>query len=242
MAYIGWPTNVNKTILASTPVTVGEGATVQDSLESGGQKKIRNVCANPPDKYEVAMEFSFAEESKDEHGLTEIDRFWSWYKWAHCYGANPFEFPAILLNSNRQKGFSQEDVSYGNIPDKEYYQITSPVNGSKSGTHQQVTMTWETYATGVIQIPAETSMVDRIVAENGYVDVILTSKPQTEPTDSTWTFTINDQPVANDFIKKTRYDGDVTTRLYFEPFTTPNIYTMRINVEGINPSTFVVGN
>lgn len=212
MAYIGWAVNVNKDILNSTAITVGEGATIQDSLETGGQKKSRVTCANPPDKYAVVMNFSFAEESKDENGLTELDRFWSWYKWAHCYGTNPFEFPAILLNSNRQKGFSNEEISFGNSPDTEYYKISSAVNGNTSGTDQQVTMTWETYATGVITIPASSAEVDHIEAENGYVDIFLTEALTVEPTKNTYQVLINGTVEP---INRSVYDGNQTLRYYF---------------------------
>ena len=230
MAYTGWPTNVNKLILDSTSVTVGEGAVITDSLETGGQKKSRLARANPSDKYQVTMTFSFDEESKDENGQTELDRFWSWLKWKHCYGTNPFKFPAILLNSNRQRGWSQEergyianqmnnqglDVTPDDIPDYEYYCITSAAEGTKSGTHCQITMTWETYATGVISVPDETATVDDISATNGYVDVFFTETPQTEPDNNSFTLYIDDVETATTAYV---FDGDVTLRLFFEPLT-----------------------
>lgn len=234
MAYIGWATNVNKIILDSTSVTVGENAAIQDSLETGGQKKKRLVRENVPDKYSVTMKFDFTEESKDSNGLTELDRFWVWYKWVHCYGVNPFRFPAILLNSNRQTGWGDEErehmanrqqVSVEDIPDYEYYTITSAAEGSKSGTDCQITMTWETYATGVIQVEDDESVIDHISAENGYVDVVLTSIPGTEPTDTTWTLYIDDSQKT---ITGCIFDGDVTTRLFFEKLSTGTVHTARI--------------
>lgn len=234
MAYIGWAANVNKIILDSTAITVGEGATVTDSLETGGQKKSRLVCANPPDKYSVTMNFSFAEESKDENGLTECDRFWAWYKWAHCYGTNPFQFPAILLNSNRQKGFSVEETEYGNLPDMEYYVITSAVNGAKSGTDQQITMEWSTYATGVITIPTEIATVDHIKAQNGYVDIILTDSLSVEPSTATYTIKING---TKEPILYSVYDGDRNVRYFFEKRTQGGSYTVTL---GSEESTFIV--
>ena len=148
--YIGWATNVNKDILDSTPITVGEGATVKDNLEAGGPPKERVTNANPPDKYKVTMNFDCVTKGSD--GLTELERFWVWYKYRHCYGTNPFLFPAILINSNRQTGYSQEDIEYitqrivhgdptAKLPDNEYYKISSAVEGSKSGNDLQVSMT-----------------------------------------------------------------------------------------------------
>ena len=142
--YIGWATNVNKEIIDSTTISVGNGATVEDSIETGGQKKKRLVSANPPDKYNVTMAFNCVEKGND--GLTELERFYAWYKYQHRYGVNPFIFPAILINSNRQQGMSQEDVDYivsriahgdptAKLPDNEYYIITSAIEGSKSGSN-----------------------------------------------------------------------------------------------------------
>ena len=221
MAYIGWPVGVNKIILDSTNVVVGENATIQDSLESGGQKKTRVKCANPPDKYQVTMAFDFVE--KDNNGLTELDKFYIWYKWYHCYGSNPFQFPAILLNSNRQESYSTEEVSHGMVPDLEYYTISSAVNGRKSGLSQEVEMTWETYATGVITIEDEEAAIDHIVATNGYVDLVFNQRLLVEPTTSTYTVSINGsvEPITG-----TVYDGDTVVRYFFTPKTVTGIYTV----------------
>jgi len=241
--YIGWATNVNKKILDSTSISVGNGATVEDSLETGGQKKKRLVCANPPDKYSVTMEFEC--DTKGADGLTEYERFMAWYKWQHCYGVNPFIFPAILINSNRQNGNSQEEIENiqarilngdptAKMPDEEYYQITSAVDGSKSGHHQQVSMTWETYATGAFTIPDEVATVQAISAQNGYVDITLTATPATEPTTQTWTLKIDNVITP---VTACVFDGDVTVRYYFTPFVSPGRYTASI---GDFTSTFVV--
>lgn len=242
MAYIGWANNVNKIILDSTNVTVGEGAVVQDSVESGGPKKTRLSCANPSDKFSVTMKFSFAEESKDANGRTEIDRFWAWLKWSHRYGVNPFMFPAILLNSNRQQGFSQEEIENiikriengdptAKLPDNEYYKITSAANGEKIGTDQQVSMTWETFATGAISVPDTAATVNNISAENGSVEIHLTSVPDTEPTIDTWTLYIT--PPSGTKAAETKnffyYDGLTTAILYFDEKTVEGTYTVEID-------------
>ncbi len=240
--YIGWPTNVNKIIRDSTTVTVGNGAAVQDTIEAGGQKKSRLVSANPPDKFSVHMDFSFSDESRDENGLTEIERFYSWYKWQHRYGVNPFKFPAILINSNRQKGYSQEERGYlaeqknnkenprdrytaDDIPDYEYYVITSMSEGAKSGTDLSVSMTWETYATGVLTIPEDESAIDHISPMDGFVDVTLTLTPLSEPTSDTWEVFVDNEKIN---IISYLFDGDVTVRLFFEKFADGNRHTLRI--------------
>lgn len=221
--FIGWPLNVKQEILDSTNITVGDGAVVEDALESGGQKKRRVVNASPSDKYSVTMEFDFV--TKGDDGLTELERFYMWYKYKHCYGTNPFQFPAILINSNRQQGVSQEELANiverirngdtsARLPDYEYYKITSAVEGSKSGYCLQLNMTWETYATGSFTIPEEDVSVSHIEAENGYVDIYLTGTPSTAPTPSTWTLLIDGSAVT---VTSLVFDGDSTVRYYFEP-------------------------
>ena len=242
--YIGWAANVNKIILDSTSVTVGDGATVGDSLETGGIKKRRVVSANPPDRYSVTMRFNFVDE--DENGLTELERFYSWYKYSHCYGTNPFEFSAILINSNRQKGASEEELEHiiqriingdttAKLPDSEHYVITSAVEGSKIGLEVEVKMTWETYATNSFTIPTETPSVDHVSAVNGYVDIILTEAPLSEPTTTTWSLKINSLPTT---VNACTYDGDLTARYYFTPITIAGTYL--VTVGNSEPSSFVV--
>ena len=238
--YIGWATNVNKEILESTSITVGEGAVVEDSLETGGQKKSRLARATTPDKYSVKMAFNCIDKGND--GYTESERFWAWYKYRHCYGVNPFLFPAILINSNRQEGTSQEDIAHiverisngditAKLPDNEYYVIKSAAEGNKSGHDLEVNMTWETYATGVISVPDDTVTVDHIEAHNGYVDIVLTGTPTTEPTTLTWPMTINGlaEPVT-----LCTFDGNVTVRYYFETKITPGVYVVTIDSKSSN--------
>lgn len=248
---IGWATNVNKEVLDSTNVKVGENATIKDSTESGGQKKTRVTCANPPDVFSVSMDFDCVTKGYDavdpstheiihvDDGLTEYERFMAWYKWKHCYGANPFEFPAILINSNRQQGMSQDELEHilrrienhdptAKLPDNEYYVITSAVDGSKSGLCQRVNMTWETFATQPLLIEDEESEVDEILAENGYVDIVLTSTPDTEPTKNTWELKIDN--VTTEVITAI-FDGNVTVRYYFEPLTTVGVHVASIGEE-----------
>ena len=246
--YIGWATNVNKIILDSTNITVGENATVKDTLETGGKKRTRLTCANPSDKYAVTMTFNFVD--KDDEGLTELDRFYTWYKWRHKYGVNPFQFPAILINSNREQGYSTETVEHitqrilnGDdslpLPDYEYYCITSAVEGSKSGHDLQLRMTWETYATDAFVIADDLSAIDHIKAENGFVDVVLTSTPTTEPSKDTWQVYITALGSLEELetINICIFDGSVTARLFFDKKTTLGTYIVRV---GDFSTTFIV--
>lgn len=248
MAYIGWATNVNKVILDSTTITVGDGATVQDALETGGQKKSRLVSATPADRYQVTMLFNCVDKGVDHDGAwvgdnyTEYERFMRWFKYRHCYGVNPFKFPAILINSNQQRSASTEELEHitnriengdltAELPDYEYYRITSAAEGSKTGHDQQISMTWETVATGAFSIPDNEVTVMTIAAENGYVDILLSASPTEEPTENTWTVMLS--AAGDEFEQETVthcvFDGDTTVRLYFEKKTKAGIYTVRID-------------
>lgn len=245
MAYCGWSTYCNKFILDASSVSVGEGAVVQDSIENGGLKKSRLTCSNPPDKYSIVMYFNCVD--KKDNGYTELENFYKWYKFVHKFGTVPFQFPAILLNSNRTEGLSQEEIRYKQardrnfVPDTEYYCITSAVEGSKSGLGQEIKMTWETYAINTIQVETEEVVIDHIHAENGYVDVILTDTPETEPDSSTWNVFIKSS-LSDEWVPLTItncfFDGDTTATLYFTPVTEPGEYMVKIG--NVQPSIFVV--
>ena len=258
LMYIGWANHVNKEILDSATITVGEGATVEDSLESGGQKKKRLISANPPDKYSVTMAFNCVDKNYTPSGatvndnLTELERFYAWYKHVHCYGTNPFIFPAILINSYRLNGESQESIEHiierirngdptAKLPDNEYYIITSAVEGRKSGHHLEITMTWETYATGAYTIPDNEAVIDHIEAENGCVDIYLTAIPSTEPTIDTWDLYISKDSgtAAEETITAFAYDGNIHAKMYFEEKTVAGTY--KAIVDNNESNSFVVG-
>jgi len=232
MAYCSWATGVNKIILDSTTISAGNNAAVSDELESGGIAKRRLICSNPPDTYSVVMSFDFV--TPVRNGYTELELFYAWYKHVHKFGTVPFQFPAILINSNRQAGYSQEEIGYllnrrknagetiteDDIPDHEYYKITSAVEGSKSGNSLEIRMTWETYATGTIQVEDESFEVDRIVPSNGSVEVVMSIAPSYEPNSATWTVyykTAETEPAALT-ITNILYDGDRTAVLFFDKF------------------------
>lgn len=250
MAYCSWAHNVNKRIIDSSNVTVGDGATVKESLESGGLAKSRLTCSNPPDKYSVTMDFDFS--TPIYNGYTELDLFWIWYKDVHKFGTVPFEFPAILLNSNRMAANSQSEIANiiarlengdttAVLPDTEYYCITSALNGQKSGFSQRITMTWETYATGSIQVEIDECEIDTLLAENGILKVILTEEPDplNIPNSATWSFNIskNGGTATSLNIVSSYYDGANCVYLFFEKQTTGSYV---ISGEGKTAPAFVV--
>lgn len=244
LTYCGWARNVNRIILDSTNITVGDGATVSDSLENGGLKKSRLQSSNPPDRFQVTMAFDFSKPVYN--GYTELDLFYQWYKNVHKFGTVPFEFPSILINSNRQTGYSQEEISFSldNIPDREFYCITSAIEGSKEGLSQKVTMTWETYATSTIQVEDEEYTVDDYsVSENGYIHILLTSDPppQTLPSSATWTVqksTDSGTTWSNIEIKNCAYNSeDNSVYLLYNPLPTGSYL---IKIDNKTPKSLVV--
>lgn len=241
MKLIGWAANVNQIILDSTTVTVGEGATVSDTIESSGQKRFRLACSNPPDKYNVKMAFDCM--AQDKNGLTELERFYAWLKWAHCFGLNPFQFPAILLNSNRKRNYlehdSQDDhgghpVIYNKKTDYEYYTITSTAEAQKSGNSMEVSMTWQTYSSGYIKITDTETEIDHISASNGCVAVFYKNTLSSYPAVNSFTLTVDG---AAEKIKRLTYDGEQTVYLYFSKKTEAGTYRAQV---GGAISTFTV--
>ncbi len=165
MEHISWASNVNKTILDSAQVTVGENALKQDSLESN-RKKTRLSCSLPPKIFQVTMDFDWLE--KDINNLTEKDRFLNWYQYKLKYGANCFQFPSVLLGEN--KGVT------------EWYRITSAVQGQKSGNSERFTMTWESVFEGTITIPDVSVSLERVSVNKSYIELVFTDVPDLYPT------------------------------------------------------------
>lgn len=223
MAYVGWAKNVNKVIIDSTSVNIGDKAVVEDDLEIG-KKKRRVKMSNVPDTFEVTMDFDWFQ--KDSKGLTEKDRFLQWYKNVHRYGCNPFEFPSICAGSGSPVGTN------------EWYRITSGIKGQKSGLCMRVTMTWETVYNGVIKVSAPTMEIDHIEAFADHCNVILKAQPPIEPTSQTWQLQIfkSSNPITvipNRFY----YDDYRTAIIYYPEITEKGNYTVNIDD---NMSDFIV--
>lgn len=187
MAYIGWANNVNKKILDSTGVTVGEGAAVTTKVEKG-RKRTRLSMSNAPDKFSVTMSFcylnnkrynSVTKQYEDcENELSELDRFYTWLKYYHKFGTNPFQFPSIIISSHQKE--AGRDTT-------EWYKITSATQGKKSGEHMSITMTWETDINGIINVvnpdkAVSDIIVEGIVGTTGRVKLLFDEIPVLEPT------------------------------------------------------------
>ena len=174
MAVVSWRTDVNKCILDSTTITMGEGGLKEDSSDNGYKLRRATALASPV-KYSVTMDFDWLE--KDSDGNSEFDRFQTWYKYRHQYGTNPFWFPNIskfningtVTNSNGKTQMCQ-------------YIITSAPSFSKSGFCMRCTMTWEEVYTGIIAAEIPSLEYSAIQAENGLITLIATQELEEEPT------------------------------------------------------------
>src|SRR5574344_415597 len=209
MAYVGWPVNVNKIILEQTTIAIGNGATKDDTLETG-KPKSKLSCTHPSNTYNVTMDFNWYDVGDD--GYTEYQRFLNWYQYKLKYKVNYFEFPSILLGHNSNA--------------TEWYRITSAVEGQKSGYDVRVTMTWESSYEGIITVTEDDVTIDHISATNGYVDVILTGTPSADPTSNSWTFTINS---TAETITGFAFDDEKTARIYFAAKTTAGTYKVAVD-------------
>lgn len=205
--YIGWKSNVNKIILASSTINTGENATISENLEAGG-KRTELKGGYIPEKYNINMEFECDELTTPTK--SEFQLFTEWYKYKHKYGSVPFEFPKILYSP--QSGITVLDNSYNNTA-VEYYKITSAVQGQKSGSKIQVNMTWETVYGGITQIEDEDAAVNGISkATRDYMEISFSSVADTEPTSDLFTVYIDDTKVTKTGFY---YDGNGTVRIYY---------------------------
>lgn len=229
--YIGWATNVNRIILDSTTITIGENAVLNTEIENG-YKTSRLRGGYVPDKYSVTMEFDWTEIGTD--GKTEYQRFVDWYKYKHKFGTIPFEFPAILYSAHT--GIKIYD-DMGHNKSVEYYKIVSAAECGKSGTMIQVKMTWQTVYAGVVTISTPLPSIRDISATHEYVEVHFSEIS-------------NDAPISSQFLLYTRenesdefshinisgfyYDGGYIARLYYDLIPTEHAqFTMSYNGNGL---------
>lgn len=225
--YIGWPVNVNQIILDSTTISIGDGALRTDELENG-HKQSDQRSPYVPERYSVHMSFDWINEVGNT-GKTEYQLFTEWYKYRHKCGSVPFEFPKILYSSNL--GIPALD-EHQNIQYTEYYKIISSTEGSKSGEHISVNMTWETVYTGAVTIPTSTPSVAGVTAKQTYLDISFAPVSDTAPVtsmisvytrpneSSNWTSV----PVTG-FV----FDGTSVARLYYAQQTVGHQMTIAIN-------------
>ena len=211
--YIGWPIGVNRTVLDATTISVGDDAQKKDELEDGHKISIQK-SAYIPERFNVKMSFDW-ETPVEGTNKTEYQLFTEWYKYKHKYGTVPFEFPNILYSS--ETGIPYIDPLSGETQYTQFYKITTALEGSKSGGHVAVNMTWEAVYSGVVSIETPEPSVDSLDAHKTYLDVIYSDIGSTAPvsTDFTLYKKVNStyQEVT---ITGFAFDGISTVRLYHE--------------------------
>lgn len=218
--YIGWSSHCNRVILDSTTITIGENATRNSELEQGNRRTaLKSMFV--PDKYSVVMEFDW--EKKDDYGKTELQYFYEWYKYSHKFGTVPFEFPNILYSPNAGVKVYDDKNAYGKV---EYYKITSAVEGKKSGTKVQISMTWESVYGGAISISEKEPAVNFIEATSEYLDIYFSSIGELVPCMQDFTVYVNEIAVNKSGIY---YDGFETVRIYFD-YTVPDGIAGRVPI------------
>lgn len=192
MSLIRWPANVNRKIIDSTTITIGENAYTENKSDSGNFSDRYLTSLFSPDTYQVVMDFDWQE--KDSNGDSEFDRFVKWYKYDEQRGTNAFEFPSLTRFGVNGSGYyrtelgeSSADKRYraGNSVELSRYRITSALQVQKSGFCFRVTMSWIEVFTKTIEFPdkeavpqtdtSDTSVLGRIVVQySGEVPVTVT--------------------------------------------------------------------
>lgn len=166
MSLVRWPPSVNKKIIDSTTITIGENAYVENKSDSGNFSDRYLTSLFSPDSYQVVMDFDWQE--KDLNGDSEFDRFVKWYKYDEQRGANPFEFPSITRFGVNGSGYYQSELGEsaanpkyraGNSVELSRYRITSALQVQKSGYCYRVTMAWQEVFTKTIEIPSKTAEI-----------------------------------------------------------------------------------
>lgn len=165
---IAWAENVNKKILDSTQIKIGEGGYVEDKGENNSVVKERRLTSlYSPDKFEVQMDFNWLD--KDENGMSEFDRFVSWYKYVHQRGVKPFWFPSIT-KFNTRGPIEKINPITGEKSSLCQYKILSDIKPVKSGFCFRCSMTWEEVYSGPgVIISKSENIPDRLNIENGKV-------------------------------------------------------------------------
>lgn len=165
MSLVRWPSSVNKKIIDSTTITIGENAYVENKSDSGNFSDRYLTSLFSPDSYQVVMDFDWQE--KDSNGDSEFDRFVKWYKYDEQRGANSFEFPSIARFGVNGNGYYQSELGEsasnpkyraGNSVELSRYKITSALQVQKSGFCYRVTMTWIEVFTKTVEFPDGTAV------------------------------------------------------------------------------------
>lgn len=180
---IGWALNVNKDVIDSTTLDLGEGV-IETETETGKvDTYLKSSCV--PEVINITMDFDFFE--KDENGLTEFDRFCRWFKYEHKYGSVPFEFPTIYRTG--------EDA----LKKLSVYRIKKSPTFSKRGYQQRASMVWEEVFKEMISIPDSVVLIQGGYVENGKLHIELNEPLNKSPATGMFdiTFYKNEAVVSN---------------------------------------------
>lgn len=218
--YIGWPSHVNRIILADTTMSIGKDAVVSESLKSG-KKRSELAGSFCPDVFSVVMDFEADDYLEipdyNNEGLITLDRtehqiFTDWYKYRIKYGTVPFEFPKIVYTPG--KGYSTLDGVMG------LYKITSAFESSKSGSCQRVKMTWEEAFSGDVTVEAESAAINGITAiTKDYIDVTFSAVAEDAPVSSLFQLYDGNTAIST---KAYCFDGAYTARIYYNTLSAGN--------------------
>lgn len=228
-----WADNVNTRILDQTQITIGDGGYVEDKSSSGDFKERRLTSFYVPDTFSVVMDFDWL--VKDANGMSEFDRFVTWYKYVHQRGTIPFWFSPIT-----RFNILQPENPVNPITGEEtlcQYKITSSLKPQKSGFSYRVTMTWEEVYSGPgIIIPESTLAPDKMYVENGHIQFFFNHTPAPGTVNAS-DFTVSKKLVSdNTFIPITissmKTDGDVV-HIYFNKITEEGTYFIKVVYNGI---------
>ena len=219
--YTGWATGVNRIILDSSSITLGENALKTDELENGLKRSIKRG-AFCPDKFSIKMSFDWVNDvyinGVNTH-KTEYQLFTEWYKYTHKYGSVPFEFPEILYSQDT--GIMILDTVETGPVNVEYYKITSSVPGNKSGEHIEVNMSWETVYGGTVEIVATTPHIATCEAHREHIDIYFDTLGSIAPTSQMFTLWHGNN--LDILLNQTGfyYDNANTVRIQFLPGGVP---------------------
>lgn len=229
---ISWAQNVNKKILDSTQITIGEGGYVEDKSANGEFEERRLTSLAVPDTFNVVMDFNWLE--KDEYGQSEFDRFVNWYKYVHKRGTKPFWFDTITdfdINGaiNKINPVTKEES-------KCQYKITSSLKPVKSGFCYRVTMTWkEVYSGAGILVQQNEIVPDRMTVDNGHIQLYFNHKPIVDPDHPApskedfklYIKEVNETEYLLENITSVELDGSCEN-IYFNEIENPGTYFIKV--------------
>lgn len=227
MNVIGWPNNVNQKILSDTGITIGDGGFIEDQNANGWQDR-RLTALAIPDSFQVTMDFDWGGDDalfpRDLDGFSEYDRFMRWYKYSHKRGSNPFWFPCITKHP--VSNLLEIDTSKMCL-----YKITSSLSVKDMGLTSRITMTWKEVYSGIIEVPEQELLIDRLKPHADYTEVVFNDIPDNQPIFSDFEFYYQKEgeELAQRQLIKMSGNGK-TFNIYYLPLKTGN-YSITVNYQ-----------